>query len=261
MRMRTVRVGLSAAGAPLVASLMAVLVLAGCGDARGHSVEIIVSGSVPEERVSAYEELTATALAQVEDLWGPDAVQWAVEVILPATPAEFAELTTGAPASQEAPAVTVGRLAEAHVVVHPDSWDRLTVAGRQAVLTHEVTHLAMQGDGGVPRWLGEGMAEFTAHRGSGLAPAQIAGSALDGVRAGQLPTDWPDPQGSESAWDGYALSWLACLYLAQTWSEQDLLDLYDEVAAGTPVEDALQSVVGVSEDEALAGWRTWLTTL
>lgn len=259
--MRTARVCQSAAGVRVVASLIGVLVLAGCGDAQGQGGEIVVSGSVPEERVGAYEELTATALAQVEALWGPDAVQRPVEVLLPATPAEFAELTGGAAASQEAPAVTVGRMAEAHVVVHPDSWGRLTAAGRQAVLTHEVTHLAMQGDGAVPPWLGEGLAEYTAHRGSGLAPAQVAGSALDGVRAGQLPSDWPDLKGSESAWESYALSWLACLYLAQTWSEQALLDLYDEIAGGTPVGEALPAVLGVSEEEALAGWRTWLTTL
>lgn len=261
MRMRTAWVGRSAARGPLVAALMVALALTGCGAGQQPGVEIVVWGTVPEARLDAYEELTATAVAQVQDLWGSDAVQWPVEVILPATASEFAELTGGAPASQEAPAVTVGRLAQAHVVVHPDSWGRLSAAGRQAVLTHEVTHLAMQGDGGVPPWLGEGLAEFTAHRDSGLAPAQIAGSALDGVRAGELPTDWPDPQGAESAWDGYALSWLACLYLAQTWSESALLDLYAEVAGGTPVGEAVPAVLGVSEEEALAGWRAWLTTL
>lgn len=233
--------------------------------------------------------MTGVALDRVEDLWGPDSVARPVEVVLPGTAAGFAELTGGAPASQQAPAVTVGSLDEAHVVVHPDSWDRLTAEGRQAVLTHEVTHLSMQGDGGVPPWLGEGLAEYTAHRTSDLAPAVIAGSALDPVRAGQVPTHWPDlgsapepavpgptaPESTasgptppdsgqaagDSSWRGYALAWLACLYLADTWSEEQLVELYEVVSAGTPLAEAVPQVFGVSEADALAGWGDWLTTL
>lgn len=237
-------------------ALLVVLLGSACG-----AEEVQVRGTAPQEQVEAYEEMAATALAQVESLWGQDTVSRPVEVVLPASHGEFAELTDGAPASQEAPAVTVSRSGEAHVIVHPDSWGRLTPAGRQAVLTHEVTHLVMQSDGGVPPWLGEGLAEFTAHRGSGLTPADIAGSALDGVRAGQVPTDWPDTQASERAWDTYALAWLACLYVAQTWSEGELLDLYEEISGGAPLAEAFPAVLGVSEQEAIAGWGTWLTTL
>lgn len=247
--------------------LLSVLVLAGCGEP-----ETEVSGSAQAERIESYEAMTAVALDQVEDLWGRDSVALPVEVVLPGSAAEFAELTGGAPASQDAPAVTVGSLDEAHVVVHPDSWDRLTPQGRQAVLTHEVTHLSMQGDGGVPAWLGEGLAEYTAHRSSGLAPAVIAGSALDPVRAGQVPTHWPDlspapaapgpgPAAEDVSWGGYALAWLACLYLADTWSEEQLIELYEAVAAGSALADAVPQVLGVSEAEVLAGWGEWLTTL
>lgn len=257
-------------------ALLTVLVLAACGGAA-----VSVRGSAPQERVDAYEEMTPVALEQVEDLWGEDAVARPVEVVLPATATEFAQLTGGAPRSQDAPAVTVGSGAEAHVVVHPDSWDRLSPQGRQAVLTHEVTHLAQQGDGPVPAWLGEGLAEYTAHRTSELAPAVIAGSALDGVRAGELPSAWPEPGadgpsgfaapatgdattqdgGGRGAWDGYAMSWLACAYLAETWSEDGLLSLYRTVSTGTPLEEAFPEVLGVAETEALAGWGEWLATL
>lgn len=231
---------------------------ASAGAARDR---VTVTGTAPPERRTAYVAMAETALAQVEDLWGPDAVRWPVRVVLPATPAEFADLTGGAAASQTAPAVTVGRLADAHVVVHPDSWDRLTPQGRQAVLTHEVTHLAQQGDGPVPRWLGEGMAELTAHRLSPLSPVTIAGSALDDVRAHRLPDDWPAPRAGDDAWGGYALSWLACLFIADTWSEQALLELYATVAAGASVTDAFPAVLGVTEDEALIGWGDWLREL
>lgn len=248
-------------------TVLSVLVLAGCG-----GTEIEVRGSAEAERIESYEAMTGVALEQVEDLWGVDTVARPVEVVLPGSAAEFAELTGGAPASQEAPAVTVGSLEEAHVVVHPASWDRLTPQGRQAVLTHEVTHLSMQGDGGVPAWLGEGLAEYTAHRNSDLPPAAIAGSALDPLRAGQGPTDWPHlgsaqatpgpaEAAEDSAWGGYAQAWLACLYLADTWSEEQLVELYEAVAGGSTLTDAVPQVFGVSEVEVLAGWGDWLTTL
>lgn len=235
---------------------------------------VTVSGSAPADRVEAYAVMTETALDRVEGLWGRGAVRWPVRVVLPESAAEFADLTGGAPASQKAPAVTVGSLAEAHIVVHPDSWGRLAPEGRQAVLTHEVTHLAQQGRGPVPPWLGEGAAEFTAHRQSDLPPAAIAGSALDDVRAGRLPNTWPDltsrteatgptdttagQPGTDPAWGGYALSWLACLYIAETWSEEALLDLYGTVAGGATVHEALPAVLGVTEEEALVGWSDWL---
>lgn len=247
--------------------MLSVLVLTGCGGG-----EFAVSGSAPAERLEAYEDMTGIALERVEELWGEDSVARPVEVVLPGTAAEFAELTGRAPASQEAPAVTVSSRDEAHVVVHPDSWDRLTAEGRQAVLTHEVTHLSMQEDGGVPSWLGEGLAEYTAHRDSGLPPAVIAGSALDPVRAGHVPTNWPElgsaaaapgpgPAPEDSSWGGYALAWLACLYLADTWSEEQLVELYEVVSGGGTLSDAVPEVLGVSEAEVLAGWGDWLTTL
>ncbi|MCK0114009.1 DUF4157 domain-containing protein [Ornithinimicrobium sp. F0845] len=220
---------------------------------------VTVQGSSPQERIEAYHVMAEVALSQVEDLWGPDAVRWQVRVSLPATTAEFSELTGGA--GLQAPAVTVGSLAGAHIVVHPDSWDRLTPEGRQAVLTHEVTHLAQQGHGPVPAWLGEGMAEFTAHRHSQLHPTEIAGSALDDVRAGAVPRAWPDPAGGDTVWGGYALSWLACLYIAQTWSEDALLKFYEAVADATALSEAFPTVLDVSEAEALERWGAWLSDL
>lgn len=234
--------------------LASLTVLSGCG---APSVE--VRGSADTERIEAYEAMTLTALAQVEDLWGQDSVARPVEVVLPATTAEFEELTGNS--GSAVPATTVGSMEQAHVVVHPDSWGLLTPEGRQAVLTHEVTHLSQQGDGPVPAWLGEGLAEYTAHRHSQTPPATIAGSALEDVHAGALPTAWPDPAGSAEAWDGYALAWLACLYIAQTWSEEALVELYDSVSGGTAVSEAFPAVLDVTEAEALAGWGPWLREL
>ncbi|WP_256841868.1 hypothetical protein [Ornithinimicrobium cryptoxanthini] len=246
-----------------ILAMVAALMLTGC-----QSQQVAVTGTADRDRIEAYEAMSETALVETEDLWGDGSVQLPVSVVLPATPEEFEELTGGAASSRDAPAVTVGAMAKAHVVVHPDSWDLLTAEGRQAVLTHEVTHLSMQGDGPVPPWLGEGLAEYTAHRSSALAPATIAGSALDRVRAGELPTTWPTlasqvgpVRSRTNTWGSYAMSWLACLYVADAWSERDLLELYEQVAGGTRVEDAIPAVLGVSEAEAISGWQVWLRAM
>lgn len=246
-----------------ILAMVGALVLAGC-----QSQQVALTGTADRDRIVAYEAMAQTALAETEDLWGKGSVELPVSVVLPASAQEFEELTGGPASSRDAPAVTVGTMARAHVVVHPDSWDLLTVEGRQAVLTHEVSHLSMQGDGAVAPWLGEGLAEYTAHRTSALAPSTIAGSALDGVRAGELPTTWPtlatqagQVRSRTNTWGSYAMSWLACLYVAEVWSEADLLVLYEQVAGGTRLEDAIPAVLGVSQEAAITGWQVWLRAM
>ena len=239
-------------------------VLAACGGSDG---EVEVTSSVSGELTRAWSDLAHRALEQVEDLWGRGSVARPVRLVLPADPVGFTAATGVDAGRSDVPALVVDRGGQAQVVVHPRAWDRLTPQGRQAVLTHEVAHLAMQGDAGsgagpVPGWLSEGLAEHTAHRDSDTPVVTVAGSALDGIRAGEVPQDWPDPLAGEGAkWGRYALSWLACRYLAQQWGEPALMEVYAEVAAGADVASALRSVLGSSEPEVLAGWGQWLREL
>jgi hypothetical protein len=224
-----------------------------------HPVEVV--SEVGADRTSAYRRLATVALGEVEDLWGEDVVARPVRLLLPADAASFGELTGHAADVQDTPATTVGTGAEARVVVHPDAWDRLTPEGRQAVLTHELTHLAMQGDGPVPRWVGEGLAEYTAHRGTTLPLTEIAGSALDPVRAGTSPTTWPEPGAEGDRWRGYAMSWLACVFIAREHSEDQLVRLYHELERGSTLEEAVPEVLGVPEEQLRGEWREWLRDL
>lgn len=218
-----------------------------------------VEGEVGPERAEAYRQLTVQAVRRTEQLWGPGSVPVPVRLVLPADADAFGEVT-GLDSAADVPAAVVGRGDGARLVVHPGAWERLTPEGRLSVLTHEVTHLVMQGDGPVPWWLGEGLAEYTAHRGGGSTVRELAGTALDLVRAGRVPQDWPErpPGGPGDRWGSYAMAWLACHHLAETYSERGLLDLYRAVAGGEPVGEAAVRVLGVSEDEALATWRAWL---
>ncbi len=212
---------------------------------------------------AGWREVAVEAARRVEGLWGQDALPTPVRVRLPADAASFAA-AAGATREEvdDIPAVTVGSGAAAVVVVHPAAWDRLLPEGRTAVLTHEITHLAMQGDGPVPGWLGEGLAEFTAHRGSTRPAAEIAGSALDAIGPGSLPQSWPDPlTPTADRWVSYAQSWLACLFLAERWGEPALLALYDAVSGGQDLATALPAVLGEQEAVVLAAWGVWLTSL
>lgn len=229
-------------------------------------VTVRVEGEVGPERLAGYQQLGEQAVVEVEQLWGPGALTHPVRLVIAADDAEFARLTGHPPQEQQVPAVTVGSGQRAHVVAHPSTWDRLGAEGRQAVVTHEVTHLMMQGDGPVPAWLGEGLAEYTAHRDSPTPVAVIAGSALQPVRRGELPTGWPDPTGAVTAekgdrWGGYAMAWLACEFIASDHSEEQLIELYHQVAGGAPLADAMPAVLGVTEQELLDAWGRWLADL
>ncbi len=129
-----------------------------------------------------------------------------------------------------------------------------TDARAQAVLRHEVTHvaLALEGTGDVPTWLVEGTAEFTAYR--VLRGGKVSGvTALD--RRGlpgpiwqqlrrntwkpTLITDGADfYQGTNAkVASAYTDSWLTCLYIAAHYGEASLFRLYSAAAAAPPGQD------------------------
>lgn len=231
------------------------------------SVLVLSVGDADPEQVAGYSTLAERAVDQVEALWGQGRVPRPVLVHVAGDALTFADLTGHPEEAADIPATTVGAPGQARVVVHPAAWEQLTQEGRLAVLTHEVSHLVQQvvPEGGSPEqtppWLHEGLAEYTAHRDSGLAPEEVAGTVLQEVRRVGPPPDWPDPEQYEDRWHGYALSWLACRYLAETHGEEQLLRVWSQAAEGAPVGTALRTVTGESEGELVAGWRRWLSAL
>lgn len=227
------------------------------GELSTAAPEVVVSGGADAAVMAAHREAAVQALAAVEEWWGQGSVPRPLRVELPADAEAFVR-STGV-SDTGVPALVLGEGLARRVVVHPEAAGRLTPEGLLAVMTHEVSHLAMDA-GQAPWWLVEGMAEHTAHRHGRLDPIQIAGTGLAQVRAGQLPQDWPAPDPGDR-WRGYTLAWLACLYLAQTYSEDDLMALFTAAADGRPLEAVFPEVLGVQEGEALAGYRRWLQEL
>jgi hypothetical protein len=106
-------------------------------------------------------------------------------------------------------------------------------------------------DDGTPVWFAEGLAEYMGARAIPEDERRIATVALGMARAGV--SDMPASRGfngEDQAWH-YALSWMACDYLAATQGEDRLWALMDALhngGAGTAddAQDAvLQSVVGL----------------
>jgi hypothetical protein len=124
------------------------------------------------------------------------------------------------------------------------------------IIRHELTHVALADrDDGVPVWFAEGIAEYVGARDIPQAQRRIATVALVRARRGvdQLPAS-RGFNGDDQAWH-YALSWMACDYIAATRGESTLWRLMEALhAAGDGTSDdqqdaVLQTVLGLDGAE------------
>ena len=113
------------------------------------------------------------------------------------------------------------------------------------ITRHELSHVAIGvRDDGAPAWVSEGIAEYLGAREVPVGQRIIPTSALQRVRSGD-PT-MPPSKGfndDEQEWH-YALSWMACDYIADTFGEARLWELVDAMHnGGVGTEDADQDRV------------------
>ena len=124
------------------------------------------------------------------------------------------------------------RLASARMLVMPSSVDAgQPFLGR--ITRHELSHVALGArDDGVPVWVSEGVAEYVAARGTPLSDRIIPSAAVDRARSGQedLPAS-RDFNNTDQEWH-YALSWMACDYIAATDGDARLWELVDAMHNG-----------------------------
>lgn len=117
------------------------------------------------------------------------------------------------------------RLASARMLVMPSS----VSAGQPflgRITRHELSHVAIGArDDGVPVWVSEGVAEYVAARGVPLSERIIPSAAVDRARSGleELPAS-KDFNNTDQEWH-YALSWMACDYIAATDGEARVWEL------------------------------------
>ncbi|RNL64852.1 hypothetical protein EFK50_02360 [Nocardioides marmoriginsengisoli] len=101
------------------------------------------------------------------------------------------------------------------------------------ITRHELTHVAVgDRDDGAPIWFAEGLAEYLGARSIEKDKRRIATVAVERARRDdeQLPSSQTF-NGPDQAWN-YALSWMACDYIAATQGEARLWELMDALHNG-----------------------------
>ncbi|SDC59586.1 hypothetical protein [Nocardioides lianchengensis] len=178
----------------------------------------------------------------------------------PGTYASIAAVTTSVDGSL-APDAPV------HVMVNPAELGRLRATGAQVVMSHEATHVATDApsSSSTPLWLLEGFADYVALRDVRIPETTAAAQIIEQVRRDGPPDALPgatefDLQATHLG-AVYESAWLACVVLAERAGEAALVELYDDVAAGTPVAEALRDDAGLSEAELVRAWRDRLSDL
>jgi hypothetical protein len=238
-----------------------------------------VTGTVDEATLTAYAAMADRAVAEVSKRWKRP---WArrVTVVAPGDAAAFRELVGRADdlsqvaAVTDGPLGTDGRATADRIVLNPDAFARLTTQGRQFVLTHESTHVAVRGSlaGAPPLWLAEGYADHVGYAGAGRRKADLAAPLLAEVAAGTGPTRLPtagdfDPSQGEIA-PSYLASWLAVDLVARRHGEASLQRFYEASTvtsspadADTAMDRAFVDVLGTTRAAFTKAWLSELNRL
>ena len=193
-------------------------------------------------------------------------------VVVPAQRADLALLLGRSISSlQRIAAVTMtgtgdGQPGADRVWINRSAFEGLSGVGRDIVLRHETTHLALgaASSDATPLWLEEGMAELVGYRGSGVPLDVAAADVLAAASAGRLPTALPDTAAfngdSPELGSAYHQAWTACLWLATQLGDAGLVGLYQATAAGHATDpevnaDAALARAGLTRPQLVAGWR------
>ncbi len=241
---------------------------------RGAS-SLILAHPRNAAREAQFAALVDRAVPVVTSVWGDG---WAreVAVVIPDTQEEMTEVIgqnidladIAAVAVADDVEVPAGRVLGQRVVLNPANLDRLSAAGRQLVVQHEVTHIATRAitRTQTPTWLVEGFADYVGNLHSGQSVRQAAVELGVRVRSGQIPAALPGAAeftgSSGASARAYQEAWLACRLIAALAGQDGLVRFYRRVAGATdPVAalgPALRAVTGMDVARFTARWRVYL---
>lgn len=151
------------------------------------------------------------------------------------------------------------------IVVNPKA-ARLESAALQAVLEHEIVHVAARSpDTAAPMWAEEGLAEWVSMRAHPGQRSSGTDELLIRVRSDGAPRAFPaDAQfeaGGRNLQLAYAEAWLACRFIADRYSENQLGRFYAELASGKSLDQASRSTLELGQSDLTAEWRAYLDRL
>lgn len=235
-------------------------------DRSGNDLVASASGAA-----SDYLPLLATARAQVREVLP----QWDGPLVVEvAGGSDQLEGAVAAPAGEYAAiaglAATVDGSREPgaalRVYLNAPVFDTLSERGAQVVLTHEVTHVAVDAPlADMPVWLLEGFADYVALAGGDVPVYRAARQALERVREDGLPDGLPGAADlrptAPDLGATYEEAWLVCRFLAAEHGEDALVELYRAVDGGTAPGTAFEQVLGTSEADFVQAWRADLAAL
>lgn len=250
--------------------------------ASSRSTLVVASGQVRD--LTGYLRLGDRAVSRVGQVWTRP---WGSRLVLvvPATAEEMAEQLGQSAASVEQVAAvtdgslgTDGRAGSDRIVLNPQAFARLQPTGRQVVVTHETTHVAVRASTNrpVPLWLSEGLADYVGYSAVDLPRTTIADALLERVRQGSGPRALPterdfDPSTSTIA-PSYNAAWLAACRIVDQHGEKAFVRFYLSAASrpgasappGDPEQNtrrAFVSVLGTSEQAFTRAWLSYLRRL
>ncbi len=246
-----------------------------------RSTTTLVAGNAPETTMRAYLALGEKAVRRVGRVWPRP---WGDRLVLvaPATRAQMAvQLGQEADTVGQVAAVTDGsagvdgQMGSDRIVVNPEAFGRLRTEGRQVVIAHEATHVAVRRttSAPVPTWLSEGLADYVGYGAVDVSRSVVARQLLSRVRRGQGPTELPgaaafDP-GQSTIAPSYNAAYLAVGRLVDRFGEARVAALY--VSAATRRRPALEedvqlarafrTVLGTTVSAVTADWLAYLERL
>ena len=251
--------------------------LTGALTVRGRSST--VTGTVDKATLTAYAQMADTAVVEVSTHWKRS---WPrrVSIVAPQGATAFREQVGRADDLSQVAAITDGPVGATglatsdRVILNPDAFAKLTPAGRQFVITHESTHVAVRSSlsGAAPLWLVEGFADHVGYSGSGRSRTELAAPLLASVTDGAGPTRLPT-QGDFDPSQGqigpvYLASWLAVDLIARRHGEATLQRFYEaSTVQGSPaladnaMDAAFADVLGTTREAFTKQWLAELTRL
>jgi hypothetical protein len=230
-------------------------------------VTVLAGSGQPVDRWSAVVRSASAAVRRDLPAPVPDELDDVV-VEVPATPADFAAVL-GQPAERYAAIAAVahqvgeGDRPPLRVVINPRSGTLVGADQLAEIIRHEIVHLATRSpESPAPLWAVEGLAEWVALRDRPGAASSGTADLLSAVRRNgpprSLPPDEAFAAGQVDLNRAYAEAWLACRYIAETYSVADLGRLYAELDRGRSLDDAGRAVLGVEAAELTRGWRRFV---
>ena len=238
---------------------------------RGDSA--VVAGTVPSSRLDEHAAVVDRALPRLRAPWPGAPAR--VLVLAPSTVAE-ADALLGRPAGSgaapvaattEGPTGADGTATGDRVVLDPTAFDRLTAAGRDVVLTHELAHVAVRASvpGRPAAWLAEGYADHVGYARADVSTRRLVAPLVSAIRAGQGPRDLPSAADLQPASGDievpYLAAWQAVELIAREHGEAALRRLVrggsstgSDADAEAATDAALASVLGTTRAELTRQW-------